>query len=76
MRAGDGYAGLVELVLPEHAGEYGAPQSLLGREDGGGSAFVSARAQSDGQQRLSLRMFNFMFAPPFVRVAVKKFAGE
>ncbi len=48
MRAGDGDAVLVELVLPEHAGEDRAPEGLLGREDGRGRAFVGARASRDG----------------------------
>ena len=41
----DGDAVLVELALPEHAGEDRAPQGLLGSEDGRGCAFVGARAR-------------------------------
>src|SRR5581483_2916506 len=39
---GNLHAVLVEFVLPEHAGEYGAPQRLLRRQHRGGSALVGA----------------------------------
>ena len=61
----DGYAFLVELVLPEHAGEYRTPQCLLRRDDGRACAFMSARASEMGQlEDVQLHVV----APPFVRV--------
>ncbi len=61
----DGDAVLVELVLPEHAGQDGAPQCLLRRDDGRACAFVSARAREMGQlEDVQLHVV----APPFVRV--------
>lgn len=42
---GDGLPALVELVLPEHAGEYAAAQGLFGRESYSGRSFVSTGAR-------------------------------
>ncbi len=41
--ARDLHAVLVELVLPQHAGEHRAPQRLLGREHRGRRALVRVR---------------------------------
>src|SRR6202011_4783821 len=61
----DGDTVLVELVLPEHAGEDRTPQGLLGCEDGRRCAFVGARAREMGQlEDVQLHVV----APPFVRI--------
>jgi len=57
--AGDLHAVLVELALPQHAGEDGAAQSLLGGDGAGPCSLVSARA------RLGLEDVQAHRAPPF-----------
>ena len=44
----DGDAALVELVLPQHAGEHGAPQRLLGGQDSRARSLVGAGHQGQG----------------------------
>ena len=58
--AGDLHAVLVELALPQHAGEDGAPQSLLGRDDASACSLVGARP-------VKLKNVQAHCAPPFMR---------
>ncbi len=57
--AGDLHAVLIELALPQHAGEDRAPQRLLGGDGAGPCSLVSARA------RLGLEDVQAHRAPPF-----------
>ncbi len=62
---GDGDAVFVELALPEHAGEDGAPEACSGvRMAAGAPSWVRGRACARNGRWLSLRMFSFMVWPP------------